>query len=325
APPRRSRAARGEAPDPMRLLYIGGWGRSGSTLLARMLGQLPGYFYVGEVRYIWQKGCLENRLCGCGARFHDCPFWTQVGREAFGGWGSLPLDEILRLRGAVDRPWWRPSLVVGERWHRRDPRLEAYTEVLERLYRAISGASGGSVIVDSSKAPSYALILRGMSGADLRLVHLVRDSRGVAFSWQKRIVRPDTPGATDYMIRYALFSGSARYDGYNLQTHALRFLGVPYLFMRYEDLIAEPRGYLERVVRHAGVGVPEEAFSFMSDHEVALSASHSLSGNPMRLKAGALHLRPDEEWRAKMGRRERLLVSAITLPMLLGYRYPVRV
>ena len=38
------------------VLYIGGWGRSGSTLLAHVLAEVPGFVSVGELRYVWQGG-----------------------------------------------------------------------------------------------------------------------------------------------------------------------------------------------------------------------------------------------------------------------------
>ena len=44
----------------VRVLYIGGWGRSGSTLLDRVLGQVPGVVSLGEVRELWQRGWAEN-------------------------------------------------------------------------------------------------------------------------------------------------------------------------------------------------------------------------------------------------------------------------
>ena len=53
-----------------------------------LLGGLPGCTAVGELRHIWERGVLGNRLCGCGEPFHECPFWSAVGREAFGGWDA---------------------------------------------------------------------------------------------------------------------------------------------------------------------------------------------------------------------------------------------
>ena len=67
---------------PVQVLYIAGTGRSGSTLLAGILGQVDGIFNAGEVRYIWDRGLLANRLCGCGRQFRDCPVWDEILVEA---------------------------------------------------------------------------------------------------------------------------------------------------------------------------------------------------------------------------------------------------
>jgi len=62
--------------------YIGGAGRSGSTVLALLLGKVQGFFPVGGVNSLWERGLLQNYLCGCGVHFRECPFWNEVGREA---------------------------------------------------------------------------------------------------------------------------------------------------------------------------------------------------------------------------------------------------
>jgi hypothetical protein len=62
--------------DRVKVLYIAGSGRSGSTILDNTLGQIDGFFSVGELRYIWERGLIEDRLCGCGERVHQCPFWA---------------------------------------------------------------------------------------------------------------------------------------------------------------------------------------------------------------------------------------------------------
>jgi hypothetical protein len=71
------------------ILYIGGHGRSGSTILAQTLGQIPGFVNVGEVWQVWYRGFRENERCGCGQPFYSCEFWRAVGDEAFGGWDNI--------------------------------------------------------------------------------------------------------------------------------------------------------------------------------------------------------------------------------------------
>jgi UDP-N-acetylglucosamine transferase subunit ALG13 len=301
-----------------RVVYIAGWGRSGSTLLDRMLGQLPGVFSVGELRDVWQRGVLEDRRCGCGEPFSSCPVWSDVGRRAFGGWDALDVGEIQRLRMRLDRPW-SAALLVGSRVvPGLDREVARYVDVLERLYLAIHESTGAQVIVDSSKIPTYAMLLRRIPNIDLRIVHLVRDPRGVVYSWQKQVARED--GVPDEeMLRYSTAPAAGRYLVYNGLTHAVR-AGLPYLFLRYEDLVRDPEGGLRRVAGHAGLD-PSGALGFINDGTVELSANHTVDGNPMRLSTGPIPVKEDEEWRRLMDPRRRLMVSAFTAPLIARYGY----
>ena len=69
---RSQRVPDGTMPTPssskVHVRYIGGWGRSGSTMLDLMLGQAPGIFSAGEIREIWQSGLVENRPWGVNSR-----------------------------------------------------------------------------------------------------------------------------------------------------------------------------------------------------------------------------------------------------------------
>jgi len=309
------------APGPVRVLYLGGWGRSGSTLLDRMAGQLPGFASLGEVREIWQSGLTENRPCGCGTPFRSCEFWTRVGIEAFGGWHRLDLGEVLRMWRSIDRPWALPLLMAPERFQAWSRSLQAYVGVLDSLYRAIGRVSGARVLIDSSKLPSHGLLLRRVAGTDLRIVHLVRDSRGVAYSWAKRV--RDRSGGEEgvYMERYRPLAAAARWLLYNEPTRLFRSMELPYLLTRYEDVVEHPRESLIAVAAHAGVEVKLGDLGFVRGREVTLEVDHTVDGNPLRFAVGAVDLRLDEEWRLRMRSRDRLLVTALTLPRLRSYGY----
>ena len=55
--------------DVTSVTYIGGCQRSGSTMLDRFLGQVPGYVSAGEVVHLWTRGLQRNESCGCGEPF----------------------------------------------------------------------------------------------------------------------------------------------------------------------------------------------------------------------------------------------------------------
>jgi hypothetical protein len=316
-----ARADRPRLSGPVRVVFIGGLGRSGSTLLDRMLDRLDDVCSVGELVHLWQRGLAENNRCGCGQRFRDCQFWCRVGEQAFGGWDALDVEEVLALKGAVDRNRYVPLMVLPALWPPYRARLRRYLDLLERLYQAIRQVSGRPQLVDASKHASHAFLVRRLRGLDLRLVHLVRDSRGVAFSWTKlmrraEVVDGDALMATDTPLRM-----SARYVSYNLLFHLLPRLGVRRLLLRYESLVGDPAGELTRVLDHAGRPPADGELGFVGDGWVELGPSHALAGNPMRFGSGRVPLRVDEEWRGQLRRRHRLLTMVSTWPLLLRYGY----
>jgi hypothetical protein len=322
ARPKLSLAPEPDSDEPrIKVAYIGGLGRSGSTLLDRMLGQLPGFFSAGEIRDLWQRGLVENRLCGCGTAFRECPFWSAVGQEAFGGWDRVDVAHVLALSRSIDRHSRIPLLVAHSTWPPFDRRLHDLLGTLERLYRAIALVGNTRVIVDSSKAPSTAFMLRAMPALDLRLVHLIRDSRGVAYSWNKKIVRPDTPGRTVYMHRYQPARIGMRWVTRNLQMEMLGRLGQPEVRVRYEHAVTAPRPELERIVEMLDEHMDPEAYGFIADGRVRLGVNHTVMGNPVRMHQGSLQLRLDDEWRSAMNLRQRRIVSLLTRPLLRRYGY----
>ena len=85
------------AARPVKVLYVAGLGRSGSTILANTLGQVEGFFSGGELNFIWKHALIENRLCGCGRPSRECPFWGPVFNGEFGGQSEELAREMMRL------------------------------------------------------------------------------------------------------------------------------------------------------------------------------------------------------------------------------------
>jgi hypothetical protein len=312
-------------PDRIRLLCIGGTGQNGATLLSRMLGGLPGFVAVGELGYLWDKGLMENVACGCGIAFRDCDFWTRVGEEAFGGWDAVNPREAVRLRGAVKlrgrpQPLALPLILLPAISPAYRVDLLRYSDLMQRLYRGIASVAGDRVIVDSMKRPSHVYMMRGLPDVDLRLVHQVRDSRGVAYSNLKWVRRQgDTKGP--YRVRRPPAKTGARWMWINLAFHALARLGVPTATVRYEELVRNPRPELMRIGGLAGVTLEDDDLGFIDGDEADFSVDHLVAGNRLRLQGGRVRLRTDEEWRAGLTPRQRRAVSLVTWPLLKGYGY----
>jgi UDP-N-acetylglucosamine transferase subunit ALG13 len=305
----------------IRVLFIGGVGRSGTTLLDRMLGGLPGTFSVGELVHIWIRGLEENVLCGCGQPFSECPFWSEVGQRAYGGWDRLDPEDITRQEMAVRRHRFVPYMMMPGIFPAYDRDFREFARLLPPLYRAIRDISGAQVIVDSSKDASQVFLLRRLPNIDLRVVQMVRESHGVAYSWSKRVRRPEVQEREVYMQTYHPARVGARWMTYNLMFDLLKGMGIPTTLLRYEDLVRDADRELRRIARFAGTEVGDGALDFIQDGGVQLPETHSVSGNPMRFKKGPAPLRVDEEWRTKMAPKDRTIVTATTWPLLARYGY----
>lgn len=325
APMRAVAPMRAASRAPVRVLYVGGTGRSGSTLLDRLLGEVPGLVSCGELVHLWARGLAGNERCGCGQPFHDCSFWSEVGRVAFGGWDRVDSASVLRLQRSVDRNRFIPLMLVpgvAPGFHRR---MRRYGELLGRLYEAVREVSGAEVVVDSSKHASYAFLLRRVPGVDVRLVHLIRDARGVAYSHMKKVERPEVTAGRELMARATPGRSGVRWLAYNALFHLLSAAGVPRARMRYESLVSAPRAELGRALRVAGrAGSERDDLGFVRGRTVELRRSHTVAGNPMRFASGPVRLRHDDEWHDRMPRRDRVAASLASWPLLLLYGYARR-
>jgi hypothetical protein len=303
------------------VLFIGGLGRSGSTLLDRALGEVPGYQSLGEVVHLWQRGLIDNETCGSGESFSACPFWNKVGHVAFGGWDQIDADEVLSLQRRVDRTRFVPLLAMHGVSPGLRTALERYASLLGDVYHAAAEVGGARVLIDSSKHVSTAYVLRHVAAVDPRIVHLVRDPRAVAYAWMKVKPRPSA-GAGAEMARYTPGKTSIYYSVQNAMLDAMRFGSVPYLRVRYEDFTAAPAATIRRILALTGdAAIPLEAFDGPA---VTLSSNHNIGGNPMKSKTGRVTIQRDDDWSTQLGRRGRWTVDALTAPHLLGYGYGFR-
>jgi hypothetical protein len=289
-----------------------------------MVGQMTGVCSIGELVYMWQRGIGEGNRCGCGEPFDRCPFWQQVLTTAFGGSVKAHAARVEELRQAVDRARFIPWLLAPSLRPAFRRQVDEYVDYCSRVYEAVQAVSGCQVIADSSKAPSFAFCLRTSEKIDLRVVHVVRDSRAVAYSWTRKVPRAEKTGPS-YMdtIRPARTAGQWNYHNAALQ--ALAKTGTPTLRVRYEDLVRRPDEQLREIAEFIGVAAGPEQLGFIgADADgwwTDLSVAHIASGNRMRFKTGRIPIRMDNEWRTSMPAKQRRAVTALTLPLLGHYGY----
>jgi hypothetical protein len=305
------------------VLFIVGLGRSGSTLLDLLLGELDGYVSTGELRGLWRYGFLEGWLCGCREPISSCPFWRAVLERAGlddvdPAWVEEVQRQHLRLRPRpLARIWLFRRFGAS-----LPPPLVTYGRLLADLYRGVSAVSGARVVVDSSKYPQDALLLAACADVDLFVVHLVRDPRGVANSWLWRRDNVGDPAEKGSQVLNPMFTGT-RWMAFNGTIHALvrRWLGHRYMRLRYEEFARDPAGALTAITSMVE-GRPR-ALSFLDGQRATLGPNHTAYGNRNRFSTGEVTIRRDEAWRESMPIKAKLLATLPTVPLLRTYGYPL--
>jgi hypothetical protein len=304
------------------VLFIAGAPRSGSTLIERIIGGQQDLCPIGEAQFIWDRSFADNQLCGCGSAFHECPFWRDVSRRAFGAPPSafdatVPLGQKTRVDKA-HLPW----LVLRRRPARYQASLDAYASNLTRLYTAVLASANRKIVVDSSKDHRHGQTLSRIPGIELHVIHLVRDPRAVAYSWRRVRTRPEIHWKEAEMPVDPIATTAQRWILLNLQLELLSRSASTYSRVLYEDFVRNPADELSRIL--APFGRPSAAtIAQLSEGSVTLEPTHTVSGNPMRFRHGDIEVKPDVEWQQKMPARDRLAVTALTLPLLRRYGYPV--
>lgn len=306
-----------------KLLYIAGTGRTGSTLLEKLLGSLDGVFAAGELTWLWYALRGDGR-CSCGSHYRDCPVWGKVLEEAFGSADEVPFLEMLEARTRFQSTHL-PLMAVPGFSRRRWRSLGRYPDRLRRLYAAIRHQTGCRLLLDSSKEPHYSYLLRELAEFDLKVVHLVRDPRAVAHSWSR--VRTEWGfGEGHEMERRGPAVASAYFDVSNIATEVFWGRTDSYLRVRYEEFVTDPRGVLQAISEL--VDEPFDLDSLLSrdaagEWVAAVRPIHSAWGNPNRFDSGSLPIRADEAWHTRMGAADRRVVSLLCGPVARRYGYPL--
>ncbi len=299
----------------IKVIYIAGPARSGSTVLSNILGEIDGFFNAGEIIEIWDRGIVEDGLCGCGVNMSKCEVWSAVIEKTMKSSNRINVQEMIDFRDNVSHSsyvLWR-MLIPGVR-AKLQSSLKTCLSNLKEFYQEIKSTTRSKVIIDSSKNLGYVDMLAIMPDVDLYIIHLIRDPRATAYSWLRK---------KDGLRQINSIGSSLVWDVRNIATEMFKIKwSGKFLKLYYEDFIAKPRETVESIldlVHENPVHLP-----FVAEHKVKLGINHSIYGNPDRFKAGEFTLQLDEEWKTKMNVLHKIIVTALTWPLLLKYRYSMK-
>lgn len=281
-----------------KLVYIGGYGQSGSTLFECLMTANRDVLACGEI----VNGCRkrikgrQELKCSCGRLRNDCPVWSAFNETS-----------------ATSSFWTHEALVMTLLGHI---------------------GSQYAILSDSSKTAWGSITspfrLRLRLGGDLYLLHLVRDPRAVCWSTVRLVKRRRTkrwrakPRGESWSARQ-LARPLPRYlrtaFGWWIANASCEVFGwlYPDQYMRinYERFACAPQPVLQALFKKIS---PATDFQLA---EIGIDDNrHQLYGNRMRRhRLRFSDVRPDTGWQSEMPRVYRRLVSALTWPLRVKYGY----
>ncbi len=196
---------------------------------------------------------------------------------------------------------------------------ETYAGAMQRLVAALASVVDEATVVDSSKSATQAMALAAAGNAALTVAHVVRDPRATTYSLTSRPkTRADDPRGSS-MLQLSPDAAVHLWLRSNLEAERIGALARVYVMLRYEDFVCDPWACAEELAAAA-----DERFEAGPGRDEARSilTSHSLSGNPDRLRrdsrAGIVE---DREWERAIDPELRAFVESRTQEMMQRYGY----
>ncbi len=240
--------------------------RSGATLLGRLLGRREGVFYAGQLATVPTYAQHPDARCSCGAPLCACDVWGPALERIDAGQHADAVPRVAALAaGAAE--------ATGARW-----------------------------VVDTSRSLTLARRLYATAPERVRIVHLIRHGRGVAYS-RRRAEGVDVRAASRAWAREIAFVTAL------LRTvprrHRMR--------VRYATLCADPDRAVTTLCDALGLSI---------DH-AERGEEHIAFANPARMRPlGPVVL--DDAWRHEWTREDEAAFhpAARVLCRALGYDPP---
>jgi len=289
----------------MKVLYIAGSGRCGSTVLSQLLGEIEGFVNIGEVRYLFNTKMRQDDLpCSCGQQPYECTFWRNYIQE-------IP-EEVVQWATAMLRIKQFPLLLLKYTLTGKDQNLNAFRATIIELYRRISEETGAKVIIDTSKHPVFLWALSLVDDVELFVLHLIRDPRDVVTSWSN---------PKGYLRERATLQTSLQWILYNILPEVLYAQSKKYMRLRYEDFLGQPLDSVRTIITF----LQEDSgliHSLRYEENCGFElrrAQHILAGNPdKQLRSRFLMIEPRQLIR---NRAKDISVLLLCWPFLLRYNY----
>nr|MBA3530930.1 sulfotransferase [Ardenticatenales bacterium] len=288
-----------------KIVYIAGYGRSGSTILDIILGNHEISISLGEMSNLPATLAQKDAgaTCSCGKPLAECPHWqsilSRVDSQVIPDW-----QLATKIQETVESPRSLLRLIRGEYLPggKHEGVGQQYRQQMQAILAAIASTPEKSLVVDSSKTTwlttGRPLALVKLCHFDVKVIHLIRDGRAVMWSGTKGTNKSLAAGASGTSILRG-FKIALSWALVNALTSLVVRLFPPKNVMRlhYEDLVEDPGSAIDRLATFLELDMSAVKERIVQGSE--LEILHLVGGNRTAQKRN-IQLRADYEWKTRL-------------------------
>ena len=283
--------------EKIKIIYFVGMGHSGSTLIDLILGTSKNCVSMGELEYFTDFLKDENApemdkhpqsSCVCGKKFKDCSYWKSIlakvdDSKCYNYESSLA--EKLKIALSMYLPLKVRFNTAGHE--------TLFKQILEQASK--NKGSKVEYIIDSSMDVRRMIYLSQVAGVELKVIHLVRDARGVVNSFEK-IGRFWLRTMFEWKLTNMI---AKRFLKKNLDKK-------DYMLLSYDLFAQHPKKYLSRIKKKFDLSLNVEGFI----DAVNKQEYHQVGGNRMNMRKLEA-IRHDLSWKKRLPSWKRAILSVL--------------
>jgi hypothetical protein len=252
------------------ILYIGGCGRSGTTVLGFVLGNIGSSLDLGEVVDFARFEGAPNEFAPGSANYE---FWARIRQDLEREIGPIDWNRLRRLSSRYDSHLGAIISLLTLGFFPRRGRGD-YDRYLQSLYGLLQNSTEADVLIDGSKYAGRLYHLGRIFGSSrVRVVHLIRNPIDMARSMQG----PDQTGSHGKpaaLLYYFMVNAMIK--------STLRRLRLRSSQIWYEELVADPQRSLQTIEDGCGVNTQRSIQKVCA--QAPLERGFIFNGNRMRLQ-----------------------------------------
>jgi len=279
------------------VLYLMGAGRSGTTILASLLGANKNITTVGEIHQ-YLEHVVEKKQCSCGKTLDKCDFWSEIHKNYIEKDFSIINSKLEKVES-----------------HSRIPvslckKNKEYIEFQETLFKHIHQQHKSKYYLDSSKFIGKALQLLKSDIFDVKIIYMIRDVRGVINSFSKKVQTHKNPIST--IIYYSFINLTAQIVKWIFPKRIMK--------LKYEDFVSQPEETITLISSFLNENLDD--VTDIVKNEKHIKMPHIIGGNRLK-KQTKIKLRKDVSWQKNISRPKQIIYYLLTLPLMLLNKYKI--